>query len=143
MIQKLLQTNYRNKALDTAVIKRNCDKSQEAKSTNFYCTRFQKDISVKLIAIKRYFCNFSCIFLNFSSLNSNCSYLIDVRNLQEQVKHLFKQFLITAGHNNFGNKIPFLKWASIQDFCKWLCTNCVAPDFKDLTSKMLNMQLTH
>ena len=44
MIQKLLQTNYRNKALDTTVIKRNCDKSQEAKSTNFYCTRFQKDI---------------------------------------------------------------------------------------------------
>ena len=35
------------------------------------------------------FSNFSCMFLNpnnFSSLNSNCSKLLDMRNLQEQLK---------------------------------------------------------
>ena len=73
--------------------------------------------------------------INFSNLNSNCSNLYDMRNLQEQVKKAFcyqklfwpftvwincssdlktfqprisKFFLITVGQNNFGNKIPFL-----------------------------------
>ena len=39
------------------------------------------------------FSNFSCMFLNpnifFSNLNSNCSNLLDMRNLQEQVKKAF------------------------------------------------------
>ena len=39
------------------------------------------------------FSNFSCMFLNpnifFSNLNSNCSNLSDMRNLQEQVKKAF------------------------------------------------------
>ena len=38
------------------------------------------------------FSTFSCMFLNpniFSNLNSNCSNLYDVRNLQEQVKKAF------------------------------------------------------
>jgi hypothetical protein len=39
------------------------------------------------------FSNFSCMFINpnifFSSLNSNCTYLFDMRNLQEEVKKLF------------------------------------------------------
>ena len=39
-----------------------------------------------------YVSNFSCMFLypnNFSNLNSNCSNLLDMRNLQEQVKKAF------------------------------------------------------
>ena len=39
-----------------------------------------------------FFSNFSCMFLNpniFSNLNSNCSNLLDLRNLQEQVKKTF------------------------------------------------------
>ena len=38
------------------------------------------------------FSNFSCLFLNpniFSDLNANCSNLLDMRNLQEQVKKAF------------------------------------------------------
>ena len=38
------------------------------------------------------FSNFSCMFLNpniFSNMNSNCSNLLDMRNLQEQVKKAF------------------------------------------------------
>ena len=38
------------------------------------------------------FSNFSCMFLNpnnFSNLNSNCSNLLDLRNLQEQAKKHF------------------------------------------------------
>ena len=37
------------------------------------------------------FSSFSCMFLNpnnFLYLNSNCSHLLDTRNLQEQVKNL-------------------------------------------------------
>ena len=65
-------------------------------------------------------------------MNFNCSNLLDMRNLQEQVKKAFQklfwpftvrtncssvlnnftrsleQFLLTVGQNNFGNKIPFL-----------------------------------
>ena len=45
------------------------------------------------------FSNFSCMFLNpnnFSNLNSNCSNLLDLRNLQEQVKKakLFRPFTV-------------------------------------------------
>ena len=39
-----------------------------------------------------HFSNFSCMFLNpffFSNLNYNCSNLLDIRNLQEQVKNAF------------------------------------------------------
>ena len=43
--------------------------------------------------LKIFFLNFSCMFLNpnifFSNLNSNCSYVSDLRNLQEQVKKAF------------------------------------------------------
>ena len=68
------------------------------------------------------------------NLNSNCSNLLDLRNLQEQVKKAFrdpilfrpftvwtncfsnltkfsrwlKQFFLTVSQNNFGNKIPLL-----------------------------------
>jgi hypothetical protein len=40
----------------------------------------------------RSFLNFSCMFLNpnhFSNLNSNCSNILEMRNLQEQVKKAF------------------------------------------------------
>ena len=66
-------------------------------------------------------------------MNSNCSNLLDMRNLQEQVKKAFcyqkwfwpltvrrncssdlkifsrslEQFFLTVSQNNFGNKIPF------------------------------------
>ena len=43
-------------------------------------------IGVK-IKLEKMFSNFSCMFLNpkfFSNLNSNCSNLLDMRNLQEQ-----------------------------------------------------------
>ena len=86
-----------------------------------------------------YFSSFSCRFLNpnifFSNLNYICSNLLDIRNLQKQVKKLFsyqklfwpfivwinfsrdlknfrhfsqsqEQFFLTVGQNNFGNKIP-------------------------------------
>ena len=45
---------------------------------------------------KKYFSNFSCMFLNpniFSNLNSNCSHFIDLRNLQEQGKKICYQTL--------------------------------------------------
>ena len=57
------------------------------------------------------------MFLN-SNLNSNCSSLLHLSNLQEQVKkHSVikvnltfqcsnKLFYLTVGQNNFGNKIP-------------------------------------
>ena len=45
------------------------------------------------IIVKIEFSNFSCMFLNpiffFLNLNSNCSNLLDLRNLQEQVKKAF------------------------------------------------------
>ena len=40
----------------------------------------------------KYFSNFFCMFLNpniFFNLNLNCSNLLDLRNLQEQVKKAF------------------------------------------------------
>ena len=46
----------------------------------------------KYFSNQRFFSNFSCMFLNpnnFSNLNSNCSNLLDLRNLQEQVKKAF------------------------------------------------------
>ena len=36
-----------------------------------------------------YFSNFSCMFLNPNNLNSNCSNLLYLGNLQEQVKQAF------------------------------------------------------
>ena len=43
---------------------------------------------------ERCFSNFSCMFLNpnifFSNLNSNCSNLLDMTNLQGQVKKVFR-----------------------------------------------------
>ena len=42
--------------------------------------------------LKAVFSNFSCMFVNpniFSNLNLNCSNLLDMRNLQEQVKKAF------------------------------------------------------
>ena len=84
------------------------------------------------------FSNFSCMFLNpnvfFSNLNCNCSNILDLRNLQEQVKKAFcyqklfwpftvwincssdlksfsqslEQFFLTVGQNNFGNKITLV-----------------------------------
>ena len=84
---------------------------------------------------------------NFSNLNTNCSNLLHLRNLQEQVKKAFcyqklfwpltvlticssdlkifanswhsasnfksfsrslEHFFLIVGHNNFGNKIPFI-----------------------------------
>ena len=56
-------------------------------TSNFY--------TITIAALAKFRCiylNFSCMFLNpniFSSLNSNCSNLLDVRNLQEQVKKAF------------------------------------------------------
>ena len=70
--------------------------------------------------------------ITFSNLNCNCSNLLEMRNLQEQVKKAFcylklfwlfivwtncssdfksfsqslGQFFLTVGKNNFGNKIP-------------------------------------
>ena len=46
----------------------------------------------KIILLQFIFSNFSCMFLNpifFSNLNSNCSNLLDVWNLQEQGKKAF------------------------------------------------------
>ena len=62
----------------------------------------------------------------FSNLNPNCSNLLDMRNLEKQVKkcsvtshdtvigissvtnkQTLKQFFLTVGQNNFGNKIPY------------------------------------
>ena len=79
------------------------------------------------------FSNFSCMFLNPNILNYNCSDLLDIRNLQEEVKKAFcyqklfwpftvwincssdlksfsrslEQFFLTVGQKNFGNKIPY------------------------------------
>ena len=47
---------------------------------------------IVLYSGKKLFSNFSCMFLNtnnFSNMNSNCSNLLDMRNLQEQVKKAF------------------------------------------------------
>ena len=98
------------------------------------------------------FSNFSCVFLNpniFSDLNANCSNLLDMRNLPEQVKKAFcyqklfwpftvwincssylkcfsrtlEQFFLTVGQNNFGNKIPFLTcfcWFLHPNYCRSL-----------------------
>ena len=86
--------------------------------------------------VKRFFLTFPADFLIpiiFSNLNYNCPSALDLRNLQEQVKHVFcfknctdlslfeyincssdlKQislqqfFLYIVGQNNFGNKIIF------------------------------------
>ena len=93
-------------------------------------------------------------------MNSNCSNLLDMRNLQDQVKKTFchqklfwpftvwincssdlknfadsrpsasnfksfsrslEQFFLTAGQNNFGNKIPILYLANF--FYKWSFLN--------------------
>ena len=51
---------------------------------------FERFRSLKMCHNSGYFfSNFSCMFLNpniFSNMNSNCSNLLDRRNLQEQVK---------------------------------------------------------
>ena len=39
--------------------------------------------------MKAFFSNFSYMFLNPNNMNSNCSNLLDLRNLQEQVKKAF------------------------------------------------------
>ena len=48
---------------------------------------------------EKVFSNFSCMFLNpnsfFFNLNSNCSNLVNMRNLQEQVKKAVGQNKIT------------------------------------------------
>ena len=64
------------------------------------------------------FSNFSCMFLN-PNLNSNCSNLLDLRNLQEQVKKalccqkLFWPFLTNSSSDlkNFANS-----WLSASNF---------------------------
>ena len=83
-----------------------------------------------------FFSNFSCMFLNpnsFSNLNSNCSNLVDMRNLQGQVKKafcyqkLFWPFIVWISCSNdlkqFANswpsafdfnEIPFLEYIIVQ-----------------------------
>ena len=76
------------------------------------------------------FSNFSCMFLNpniFSNLDSNCSNLLDMRNLQEQVKKafcyqkLFWPFTVrkncSSDRENFWNLR--LKAENLQTF--WVC----------------------
>ena len=51
------------------------------------------DLTVFETSMEIAFSNFSCMFLNpnifFSNLNANCSNLLDMRNLQENVKKAF------------------------------------------------------
>ena len=59
---------------------------------SYVISRFLGKKMVMLLPTQRVFSNFSCRFLNtniFSNLNSNCSNLLDRRNLQEQVKKAF------------------------------------------------------
>ena len=96
---------------------------------NAACNITQKPFVSELKPI--YFLTFPAYFsipIIFSNLNHNSSNLLDLRNLQEQVKKAFcyhklfwpftvlkksfsqslEQFFLTVGQNNFGNKIPFL-----------------------------------
>ena len=132
--------------------------TMNGKMAKLIISTFQINRLIKVVNIKTVvsiFPNFSCMFLNpnnFSNLNSNCSNLLDKRNLQEQVKKAFcyqklfwpftvwincssdlkffansrpsasnfnffsqslKQFFLTVGQNNFGNKIPEMYLRSI------------------------------
>ena len=90
-------------------------------------------------SMKKYFLTFPACFsipIIFSNLKSNCSYLSNLRNLQEQFKKEFcyqrcfwpftvwincssdlksfsrslEQFFLTVGQNNFDKKIPEILW---------------------------------
>ena len=54
--------------------------------------KLHKNLEAGTWRLKITFSNFSCMFLNpntFSNMNSNCSNVLDMKNLQEQVKKAF------------------------------------------------------
>ena len=62
--------------------------------STFNMSLLQKRTSCEYVLTCHHISNISCMFLNpnifLSNLNSNCSDLLDLRNLQEQVKKAFR-----------------------------------------------------
>ena len=82
------QNNVGNKENNYALI----NLSWFSIATRHPYSQWDELLSEEAVLFLSIFSNFSCIFLNpnkFFNSNSNCSKLLDMRNLQEQVEKLF------------------------------------------------------